>query len=66
MKTATVEEIIEKLQKMPQDSPCFFRPKYYGTVEHTDSVPVNADGISQMENTEAEGDLPKNYVCFLC
>ena len=49
MKPSTVKEIIEKLQQLPQDLPCYIRPKYYGTVTYLDDAPVNINGISEME-----------------
>lgn len=60
-KPATVKEIIEQLQKLPQDLPCYFRPKYSGTVQYTDNVPVHLNGIGEMHP-----DNKPKYVCFLC
>ena len=60
-KPATVKEIIAELQKLPPDAPCYFRPKYHGTVEYTDNVPVNLNGIGEMHP-----DNQPKYVCFLC
>lgn len=51
MEPSTVKEIIEKLQQLPPDLPCYVRPKYYGNVEWWQDVPVNINGISQMERT---------------
>jgi hypothetical protein len=61
MKPATVAEIIERLQNLPQDLPCYFRPKYFGDVDRTDVVPVNRNGISRM-CPDGEPD----QVHFLC
>ena len=67
MKPATVQEIIERLQKLPPDLPCFFRPKYHGNVKWTDNVPVNSKGISEMHpDPVLYPDDPPEYVCFLC
>ncbi len=48
-RAATVAEIIAALQTMPQDYPCYVRPKYHGTIEYTDDVAINTNGISRME-----------------
>lgn len=66
MKPATVKEIIEALQKLPQDLPCFFRPKYTGSVEPTDNIPVNLDGISEMHPNPKIYPDEQKHVCFLC
>lgn len=67
MKPATVKEIIEELQKLPQDLPCFFRPKYHGTVKYHENVPVHRKGISEMHpDPKIYPDEPRKYVCFLC
>jgi hypothetical protein len=58
---ATVGEIMEVLSKLPKDLPCYFRPKYHGTVEYTDEIPINLNGIGEME----PNNKPKN-VTFLC
>lgn len=60
---ATVKELIEQLQKLPPDLPCYFRPKYYGPVGRTDEVPINFHGISLMEPDIVD---KRGYVCFLC
>lgn len=63
MKPATVAEIIEVLKLLPQDLPCYFRPKYFGDCKYTDMIPINLNGISIMEggmNEEVEN------VTFLC
>lgn len=57
----TVAEVIEKLQKMPPDLRCYFRPKYHGAMNYTDEIPLHFNGICEME--------PKgkpNQVTFLC
>ncbi len=59
MKPATVKEIIEALRKMPQNAPCYFRPKYFGDVKAYENVPINKHGISKM------GENGEN-VTFLC
>lgn len=51
MKPSTVKEIIEKLQQLPQDLPCYIRPKYWGTLEWCDEAPININGISEMERS---------------
>jgi hypothetical protein len=61
MKPATVKEVIEQLEKLPQDLPCYFRPKYYGTVQYMDNVPINVNGIGEMHPHDEE-----KYICFLC
>ena len=67
MKPATVKEIIEQLSSLQQDLPCFFRPKYHGTVEYTDNIPVNVNGIAEMHpDPEVCPHEPRKYVCFLC
>lgn len=58
---ATVQEVIDALEKLPRDFPCYFRPKYHGDVRWCDDVPVNLNGISEMH----PDDKPKN-VTFLC
>ena len=63
---ATVKEIIEQLKKLPQDMPCFFRPKYHGTVEYTDNVPVRKNGICEMHPDPKVYPDKQKYVCFLC
>lgn len=60
-KPATVKEIIDILSKLNPNSPCYFRPKYYGQVQQWEDVPVNLNGISPME---PKGE-PEN-VTFLC
>lgn len=60
MNPATVKEVIEILKTMPQELPCYFRPKYFGDVEPWESVPVNKNGITKMEE-----DGEKN-ITFLC
>jgi hypothetical protein len=49
MKPSTVKEIIEKLQQLPQDLPCYVRPKYWGTLKPYYDAPININGISEME-----------------
>lgn len=63
MEPATVAEIIEALQKLPPNLPCYFRPKYSGTVEYSTSVPVNKNGIVKMESHTS---LAHANVTFLC
>jgi hypothetical protein len=53
----TVQHIIDALKQLPPDLPCRFRPKYSGTVKWTESVPVNKNGISIMQD---------GLVYFLC
>ena len=66
MNASTVKDVIAALQKLPPDLPCFFRPKYHGSVERTEDVPVLASGISEMHpNPALYPDTPK-HVCFLC
>ena len=57
----TVAEVIEKLQDMPQDLRCYFRPKYHGKMEHVDEIPLHYLGICEME---PEGK--PRQVTFLC
>lgn len=59
MKPATVKEIMEALSKMPQNAPCYFRPKYFGDVKACESIPINKNGISKMKE---KGE----NVTFLC
>lgn len=67
MNPATVKQIIEELQKLPPNLPCFFRPKYHGDVSYTDNVPINKNGIGEMHpDPQLYPDEPKKYVCFLC
>jgi len=49
MKPSTVKEIIEKLQQLPEDLPCFVRPKYWGTLKSYCEAPIHINGISEME-----------------
>ena len=58
---ATVGDILDALRKMPRDLPCFFRPKYTGTVEPWEDVPVLISGIAGMEPDDKEPN-----VTFLC
>lgn len=60
---ATVEEIIKRLQELPQDLPCYFRPKYYGIVKPYHDVPINVNGISLMEPIKFS--VVKEHVTFL-
>ena len=60
MEPATVEEIIKRLQQLPQDLPCYFRPKYSGTIEPWECVSIMVNGISEMEGGNG------NNVTFLC
>lgn len=64
MKPATVKEIIEKLQQLPQDLPCYIRPKYYGIVKPYYDVPINVNGISEMEPLK-DNNLIREHVTFL-
>jgi hypothetical protein len=61
VKPAKVKDIIEALQKLPSDFPCYFRPKYHGDVNWCDDVPVKLNGICEMH----PDGKPKN-VTFLC
>ena len=61
MNPATVKEIIAILEKMPQDAPCYFRPKYSGGAKSWENIPVNKNGISEIHPENEE----KN-VTFLC
>ncbi len=45
----TVAEVIERLQQMPQELRCFFRPKYHGNMSFTDEIPLHYHGICLME-----------------
>ena len=65
MKPSTVREIIEKLQKLPQDLPCYVRPKYHGTVRYVDDVPININGISEMEPSKSPEGVKEDHVTFL-
>jgi len=58
---ATVGDILDALSKMPRELPCYFRPKYAGTVEPWEDVPVLISGIAGME----PDDKTPN-VTFLC
>jgi hypothetical protein len=60
---STVKDIVEQLLKLPQDLPCYFRPKYYGNVLWCDDVPINTKGISIMEGSEYTDN--KENVTFL-
>ena len=60
---ATVAEIITKLQSLPQDLPCYFRPKYYGDVSAFEEVATNLHGIGPM--TPPNSEVPDRVV-FLC
>ena len=62
MEAATVKEIIEKLQELQQDLPCYVRPKYFGTMTYVDSAPINLNGICEMEEFE---DGVSSNVTFL-
>lgn len=64
MKTPTVAEIIKKLEKMPQNAPCFIRSKYTGATEPFESYPVNLHGISETHGVQANG-YPEIKVEFL-
>jgi hypothetical protein len=60
---ATVAEIITKLHSLPQDLPCYFRPKYHGDVSHFEEVPVDLCGITPMVPPNSE---VLDRVVFLC
>ena len=66
-KPATVKEIIERLQQLPQDLPCYIRPKYYGRVEKYEDVPIHLNGISEMEANKNSGKcfVNEEHVTFL-
>lgn len=49
---ATVATLIESLQKFPPDLPVLVRPKYHGTLDWSDSVPVIIPGIALMEDPD--------------
>lgn len=66
MKPATVAEIIKRLQELPPNHECFFRPKYHGTVEPHEDVPVSLDGISPMMPDRKIYPNSNPHVCFLC
>jgi hypothetical protein len=57
---STVGEVIEALEKLPQDLPCLVRPKYHGQMKAYEEAPVCVNGISEMH----PNDAPKN-VTFL-
>lgn len=61
MKTNTVAELIAKLQTMPQNLPVFVRPKYHGTMEWSDDVPVLVTGVAEMHPK----DGPKNVTLLV-
>ena len=63
---ATVAEIIEALKKLPPDYPCYFRPKYYGTVKYTDDVPIHLNGIGEMHPDQKVYPNKTKNVTFLC
>lgn len=63
MEAATVKEIIEQLQKLPQDLPCYIRPKYWGTLKPYYDAPININGITEMEPYEF--GVNKEHVTFL-
>lgn len=52
MQPSTVKDIIEKLQQLPQDLPCYIRPKYWGNLDWCDDAPINVNGIGEMEGSE--------------
>ncbi len=60
MKKAKVKDIIKILQKLPQNLPCYVRPKYHGDLSWTDDCPINLNGISEMESKKL-----KKHVTFL-
>ena len=65
-KISTVAEVIAALSELPQDLPCFFRPKYSGPVEYTQNVGIMAHNISEMHpNKNLYPNEPEKYVCFL-
>ncbi len=67
MKPATAREIIEALSRLEPDLPCFFRPKYHGSCNYTDSVPVNPHGICEMHPDQTlYPELPAKNITFLC
>ena len=57
----TVAEVIELLQEMPGHLRCYFRPKYHGSLDYVDEIPLHYHGICEME---PEG-MPRQ-VTFLC
>ena len=57
----TVAEVIERLQEMPQHLRCYFRPKYHGSLDFTDEIPLHYYGICEQEKN---GRQPQ--VTFLC
>ena len=57
---STVKDIIDMLLTLPQDLPCYVRPKYNGTIEYCDDVPINVFGIAEMH----PDNEPKN-ITFL-
>lgn len=61
----TVAEVIAKLQKLPQDLPCYFRPKYHGDVSAFEEVTVNLHGIGPMTPPNGLSEVPDRVV-FLC
>lgn len=66
LRPATVGEIIARLQLLPSDLPCYFRPKYWGVVARVDDVPVLLSGISLMEPDPVVYPGATNNVTFLC
>jgi len=66
MSIPTVAQVIIKLQTMPQELPCYFRPKYHGTVKGWEDVPVNLNGISDMEEYTINSEHQPRRVTFLC
>ena len=65
MKTYTVKEVMEALSKLPQDLPCFVRPKYHGDIKYFEDVPVNANSICEMHPKRGIYPDAVDHVCFL-
>jgi hypothetical protein len=55
-----VKELIEELKKLPSNFPIYIRSKYYGEMTGFEDVPLNPNGICEMQPK----DGPKN-VTFL-
>jgi hypothetical protein len=64
LKAATVGEIIDKLKEFNPDLPCYFRPKYSGTVESWEDCNINLHGITVLEPNPR--GLRHYNVTFLC